>query len=273
MPYHDPRTANRTSHRPPPRFFVASPLPVMGACAVTGDAAHRIARVLRMAPGQAVRLFDGTGREVEAAIGQTRGGTVTASITLELPPGPRRPELHLYQALIRPNRYEWLLEKATELGAAAITPVVSERCQVRPAELGPSRAARWVRIAVEAAEQCGRRTLPRLGEPAALSRALEEAPGLLVLPWEEARDEAAPLGDVLRRQDPRPAALSLFIGPEGGFSIEEVEAARVHGAVVVSLGPWVLRAETAALAALAIAVDGTTPPPTPPRDGEGRASC
>src|SRR5687768_5799351 len=101
------------------RFYVPSPLPPSGACAVTGEAAHRIGRVLRMRPGERVLLFDPTGREVEAVIGQVRGAEVTVALARELPSEPVEQRLHLYQALIRPNRYEWLLEKATELGAAS----------------------------------------------------------------------------------------------------------------------------------------------------------
>jgi 16S rRNA (uracil1498-N3)-methyltransferase len=237
------------------RFYVPSPLPPFGACAVTGEAAHRIARVLRLRPGESVRLFDPTGREVEAIIGQMRGAEVTVALVDDLPPVPHGPRLHLYQALIRPNRYEWLLEKATELGAASITPVLTERVQVRPAELGRARATRWERIAIEAAEQCGRRTLPRLAEPHSFGEAVAHAPGLLLLPWEAGREQQPPLGAALRHLGAIPSELSIFIGPEGGFSAAEAAGARAAGAQLVSLGPLVLRAETAALAALAIAAD------------------
>lgn len=237
------------------RFYLSLPLPPTGACVVAGEPAHRIARVLRLRPGDTVRLFDGSGREVETIIGQVRPGAVTVSIIAELPPEAPEPQLHLYQALIRPNRYEWLLEKATELGATTITPVITERCQVRATELGRARAARWSRIVAEAAEQCGRRTLPRLGEPQLLAAALTEASGLLLLPWEAERIRAAPLGEALGRQHPRPDTVSILIGPEGGFTRLEAEAALARGALPVSLGRRVLRAETAALAALAITQD------------------
>jgi 16S rRNA (uracil1498-N3)-methyltransferase len=237
------------------RFYVPSPLPPSGACAVTGEAAHRIGRVLRMRPGERVFLFDPTGREVEAVIGQVRGAEVTVALAQELPPKPAEQRLHLYQALIRPNRYEWLLEKATELGAASITPVITERAQVRPAELGRAKTARWDRIVIEAAEQCGRRSLTELSEPVALGTALRDAPGLLVLPWEEEREQSPPLGALLRSLGAIPSELSLFIGPEGGFSDAEAASARAAGAQTVSLGSLVLRAETAAVAALAIAGD------------------
>lgn len=240
------------------RFYVPPSLPLAGEYTITGDAAHRIGRVLRMAPGDRLRLFDGGGREVAAAVRTVARGAVTVDIMDDLPPEPARPSPRLYQSLIRPNRYEWLIEKATELGAAAIVPVVSERCQVRAAELGPAKQARWRQITIEASEQSGRRALPELPPLLPLARALAGAPGLVVLPWEEERDRATPLGAALRdtlRSTPSPDAVSLFVGPEGGFSPPEVELARTAGALIVSLGPRLLRAETAAVAALAITVD------------------
>lgn len=244
------------------RFCVPAPLPAAGEYVLTGDAAHRVSRVLRMTPGERLRLFDGSGREVEGTVTALRAGEVSVALTGELPPEPPSPALHLYQGLIRPSRFEWLLEKATELGAVTVQPVLSERCQVRPAEFGKAKAARWGRILMEAAEQCGRRTLPVLGEPLSFDQALRAASGLIVMPWEELRDAAPPLGRALRergaaqvRTPDGPPALSLFIGPEGGFSSREVQAARGRDALVVSLGPRVLRAETAAAAALAIAGD------------------
>lgn len=234
------------------RFYVSSPLPESGAVILPREVAHRVSRVLRMRPGERLCLFDGTGREVEGILAlDDQAASVTVLITRPAMPVSRR--IVLYPALIRPNRFEWLIEKATELGVAAIHPVVTRYCQVRPAEFGGAKRARWERIAVEAAEQCGRRTVPLLGEPVELGGALGNIHGLLALPWEQERGSAPALGAFLRTQ---PAdELALLIGPEGGFSADEVELARGNGATTVSLGPLVLRAETAAIAALAIAVD------------------
>ena len=246
--------------------FYALPLAAQGEQTLTGDIAHRIARVLRMTPGDPLRLFDGGGREVEAVIRTVAPAAVTVVLAGDLPSEPPGPHLTLYQALIRPNRFEWLLEKATELGVAAIVPVVTARSQVRAAEFGASKLARWRRILIEASEQCGRRTLPDLREPIPFEQALKQAQGLAVLPWEASRRDAPMLGEALRTRASEQAgqtgeaalSVSIFIGPEGGFSSEETEQARAHGAVTVSLGPLVLRAETAAIAALAIAVDALT---------------
>ncbi|MFN8559671.1 MAG: RsmE family RNA methyltransferase [Dehalococcoidia bacterium] len=124
----------------PPRVYVPT-LPADGHAAVTGDSAHHLARVLRVAVGDVVRLFDGSGREVEAVIATVAREAVTARIAAELPPAPPEWPVHLYQALIRPSRFELLLEKAAELGASSIRPVVTVRRQVRAAEFGcPCRA-------------------------------------------------------------------------------------------------------------------------------------
>lgn len=241
------------------RFYVPPPLPSHGTAPLPAEVTHRVAHVLRMRPGERLRLFDGSGREIEAEIVAVHGREVVVAARAALPPDPPVPVVHLYPALIRPQRFEWLLEKATELGVARVQPVVSERCQVRVAEVRAAKAARWRRITVEAAEQCGRRDLPELAPPLPFQEALARVQGLMVLPWEAERAAAPALGEVLRAAERdvgsvrRPVA--IFIGPEGGFSPAEAAAARARGALTVSLGPRVLRAETAAVAALAVTVD------------------
>lgn len=244
------------------RFYVPPLLSFPDPCPLPPEVAHRVAHVLRMGPGARLRLFDGSGREVEVEVTSVRGREVLVSLVTELPPAPLAPVIHLYPALIRPQRFEWLLEKATELGVTRVQPVVSERCQVRAVELGPGKAARWRRIMVEAAEQCGRRDVPALAAPLPLAAALARAEGLLLLPWEGERETAPPLGEVLRCLGPEAGGperpIAVFIGPEGGFGPTEVAAARARGALTVSLGPHVLRAETAAIAALAVTGDALT---------------
>ncbi len=241
------------------RFYLPPPLPAHGPFPLPAEVAHRVAHVLRMVPGERLRLFDGSGREIEAEIVAARGREVVVAPIAELPPEPPVPVIHLYPALIRPHRFEWLLEKATELGVACVQPLVSERCQVRAAAFGAGKAARWRRIMVEAAEQCGRRDVPALASPLPWSAALAQARGLLLLPWEGEREAAPALGAALRAAEPDVGSarcpVAIFIGPEGGFSAAEVAAAQARGALTVSLGPHVLRAETAAVAALAIALD------------------
>lgn len=244
------------------RFYLPPPLPAHSPFPLPVEVAHRVVHVLRMVPGERLRLFDGSGREVEAEVIAVRGREVLVTPVAEISPDSRAPVIHLYPALIRPQRFEWLLEKATELGVTRVQPVVSERCQVRAAAFGAGKAVRWRRIMVEAAEQCGRRDVPALASPLPWSAALAQARGLLLLPWEGEREAAPALGAALRAAEPDVGSarcpVTIFIGPEGGFSAAEVAAARARGALTVSLGPHVLRTETAAVAALAVAVDALT---------------
>ena len=233
------------------RFFVSG----AGATErliVRGDAAHRMLRVLRLRPGDTVEVFDGSGRSWPATIAAADRVAVQLALggVRRHPPAPRTV---LCAALIRPNRFEWLVEKATELGVSAIRPVLTEHCAVRVTEIGATRLERWRRIATEAAEQCGRVTLPDLESPVSFSDALARAEGRTFLAAEPAHGAAPPFGQALRGIDSRP--VTILIGPEGGLTAEEVRQAERADAQAVSLGPLVLRAETAALAALAILAD------------------
>lgn len=234
------------------RFYVPDDLPLTGAFTLPADTAHRVTRVLRLRAGDHLRLFDRNAREVEAEL-EVGGGSPVVRVLASLPPAPAIVQIALYPALIRPNRFEWLIEKATELGVAAIHPVITERCQVRAEEIGGTKRERWGRIVIEAAEQCGRRTIPTIAEPVSFTQAIEDIQGSCIIPYEQERRQAPALGSLLRGHSwPN---LTLLIGPEGGFSAQEIALARIQGATTVSLGPLVLRAETAAVAALAIVID------------------
>jgi 16S rRNA (uracil1498-N3)-methyltransferase len=225
-----------------------------------GDLAHRIARVLRLPVGATVDVFDGTGISRPARIAEIGGDAVMVAFAAPVQRHPPEPVTLLCAALIRPARFEWLIEKATELGATAIQPLICARGVVRPAEVGAARQTRWRRIAVEAAEQCGRVTLPDLWEPRAFLSALAGGESQRFIAAEPAHGPAPPLGTLLAGIGAEP--VSLLIGPEGGFTPDELNAAIDAGVRPVSLGPYTLRAETAAIAALAVLADA--------RAGDGR---
>ncbi len=158
--------------------------------------------------------------------------------------------VHLYQALTSREKFEWILQKGTELGMAAITPVITTRSLVREPDAG--KQVRWQRILQEAAEQSGRGRIPVLTPAVSLADALKSAcaaGGLCLFPWEEAAGTS--LGQALAASG-EPAQISVFIGPEGGFTAGEAEAAVQAGAQVVTLGRRILRTETAALVSLAL---------------------
>ncbi len=243
------------------RFFVP-PGSVRGReVTLGGEIAHRLGRVLRLKPGDRVVLAEGGPREYEVELTSVSARSVVGVIVGELaaPPEPGL-ELVLHQSLIRAQHFELVLEKGTEVGVSRFVPVVSGRSQVRLGE-DTGRAERWRRIVVEAAEQCGRGRPPAVDAPRPIEEALRESPGLRVLPWEgpavgAVREPPLPgLGAHLRGQPERPRTVSLFIGPEGGFQAEEVQLARQAGAALVSLGPRILRSETAGIVAAVLVME------------------
>lgn len=243
------------------RFHLAAP-PSSADLTISGDLAHRITRVLRLSAGAELELFDGSGRLWRATLAAVEGRVVRLTLTGMETHDPEPPTV-LLAALIKPNRFEWLLEKATELGVTAIRPVISARGAVRPAEVGRERLARWQRIAVEAAEQSGRSTVPRVAAPVPLAAALASATGALFVAAEPAHGAAPSLGEALTAA--QLTAITLLTGPEGGFTAEEVQEAIEAGGQAVRLGSLVLRAETAAIAALAVVADARGRLSEPPR--------
>jgi 16S rRNA (uracil1498-N3)-methyltransferase len=233
----------------PRRFFLAD-LPAGDELELRGGLAHRLARVLRLPVGTPVDLFDGLGNSRSARIAAVRGGAVTLTFTAPAILHNQEPVTTLCAALIRPNRFEWLIEKATELGATMIQPLLSHRAGVRPDEISAPRLARWHRIAVEAAEQSGRVTVPDLRPPQPFASALDHGRARRFIAVEPSHGVAPPLGSLLAGISTGP--VTLITGPEGGFTSDELRAAATAGVQPVSLGPHTLRAETAAIAGLAV---------------------
>ena len=224
---------------------------------VGGDEHHHLARVLRARPGDEITLFDGAGAEVRARVVRV-GRTETelaADETLsqavddaaaDVPPAGA--PLVLLTAVPRGGRMDFLVQKCSELGVARIVPVITARSVARPE---PDRRARWEKIAREAARQCGRADVPAVDPPTALAAVLA-APAL---PARRLMLSPGPGGQSLRATLPERAPTAILIGPEGGLSDAETEAARAAGFVSVSLGPLILRVETAAVVAVALAAE------------------
>lgn len=211
-----------------------------------GEVARRLLRVLRLREGDPVLLFAGDGREWRAVIRRVDGPAVFAEVGELVRLGqPSRLVLDVRCALVRPNRFDWAVEKMTEAGADVIGAIVTERTTERAGD-GP-RQARWRRIAVEAAEQCGRVWVPVVASTAPFEDALGGAVGTVVIGHAGGRrfDELAPFL-------PDAGRLTVFVGPEGGFSEREVAAAEARGALLASFGPHTLRSETAAVVATAL---------------------
>jgi 16S rRNA (uracil1498-N3)-methyltransferase len=222
-----------------------------GALVVTGSQAHYLRDVLRLAPGDAVSLFDGQGYEAWArVVAVDRDGVRLAASA----PAPSRalPALHLalVVALAKGERMDWVVEKATELGVAAILPAAAERSVVAlSGERARARVARWQRVAEAAARQSGRADVPEIRAPAPWGNQIAAAPGVKRICF---HTEAAPGEGREALAGPAPRSAAVAIGPEGGLVPAEVAMAREAGYSILSLGPRALRAETAAIVAVAL---------------------
>ncbi len=217
-----------------------------------GPIAHRLTKVLRLRAGESIILFDGDGQDVLARLDNVSDRRIEATV-LERTPGPAESPttVHLYQSITKGERFEWLVEKATEIGVGRIVPLVTARAVVKTQSEG-NRIDRWRRIAVEAAEQCGRSVVPAVDAPLTFDAALAAAPGVILLPYEDADQSAPSIAQVLHDEIDAvfaESAVSILVGPEGGYEPEEVQRALDAGAHVVTLGQRVLRSETAGLVA------------------------
>lgn len=210
------------------------------------EESHHLLRVLRLRPGQPLSIFDGRGREWDAILESVERGTARARLGAELRDRVE-PELTvtLLQGLCRPERVEWVLQKGTEVGVSVFRLVAAERSE--GPEPSPGRLDRWSRIVVEACKQSGRRRVPVLEAPVPLSfEPVETASAFVADP----APGATPLGLLVRGAAPREARIA--VGPEGGFTPEEIHRLTDAGWRRASLGPRVLRTETAGLVACAI---------------------
>ncbi len=235
----------------PPRFFI-TPDQVHGSqIIVSGDDLRHIRMVLRMRPGGMLCLLDGQGREYTARIVGIERSAIVTEIVSESRREIRCPLITLGQGLPKSEKMDWIVQKATELGVSSIVPLITERTIVKVKDEG-KRIGRWQKIAREAAMQSNRPDIPRIGGINIFHdfiTTLDPGPmTLLLFPWEEGTE---PIKNVLR-QKPGARNIVVLIGPEGGFSSGEAGLAKEKGFHLVSLGPNILRTETAAMAAMSM---------------------
>ena len=238
------------------RFFADESGIVQGMARLSeADSAHAL-RVLRLEPGDAIELVCAPDRFLAEIAGE-EGGRVTAVIQGALPGTEARTQVTLFQGLPKADKMELIVQKVTELGAAAVQPVVMERCVVRlDGKDAAKKTERWQKIAREAVKQCARVCAPEVRLPQKLSALRQELGGLdvLIVPWEDARDGS--IRDALAPFAGREALrVGILIGPEGGIAPQEAQWLREQaGGRLVTLGPRILRTETAGIAALTIAM-------------------
>ncbi|MFZ4690693.1 MAG: 16S rRNA (uracil(1498)-N(3))-methyltransferase [Polymorphobacter sp.] len=231
-----------TSLSTTPRLYVEMPLHAGAVLTLPLPQSHYLAQVMRRQPGDMVRLFNGRDGEWAARLTSVGRKAVLAELLAQSAPQEVVPDLWLCFAPIKRGRIDWLVEKACELGVARLVPVITRRTVVDKLNLDRLRAHM-----VEAAEQCGRTALPALGDAVGLPALLATWPDDR---WLYFADEA---GGTALTSAVRPGPAAILVGPEGGFMTEEAAAiTALDRAVRVSLGPRILRADTAAIAAIAV---------------------
>lgn len=230
------------------RFFLPSlPDGDHDSLELTGPEARHLTQVLRLRPGDEVEFFDGAGRIARARLEAVEAGRVTARLAGFLRERTAAaPRLVLAQALLKGKKMDFLAQKANELGVEALLPLVTRFCERR--DEGEAAATRRGRIVIESCKQCGRAIPMRLAEPLRLEDADFSWAALKLVAWENERAAALPEAEI--RTTPGP--ICLVIGPEGGLHEDEAAFLRDQGFRSFSLGPLILRAETAAIAAAAL---------------------
>lgn len=233
------------------KFFVdKSQITDKKAVIIGSDVGH-IARVLRMEPGDGLILCDGEGYDYEATITSITKEEIEVEISSSYPcKNEPETEVTLFQGLPKQGKMEWIIEKCTEMGVTTIVPVQMTRSVVKlSSEQAAKKVERWQKTAREAAKQCGRGRVPKVAMPVTLKDlAKGELPEFLLLPYEA--EKACPVREALANSKVKTAG--IFIGPEGGFEPEEAELLQSLGAHSVTLGPRILRTETAGLTALTV---------------------
>jgi 16S rRNA (uracil1498-N3)-methyltransferase len=233
-----------------PRFYfplldLASPEGVLPE-----EEAHHLTRVMRLAKGDDIAVFDGRGREFRARVMSAGRGRVRVALLDPISPAPEaRVPLTLAQAVLKGDRMDAVIRDATMMGVSAIEPIITSRTIAR----SPRDTRRWARVAVASAKQCRRAVVPAIAAPCSFADWLiASAHGSRLLLVEPAADGIQTCS--LRvLEDHSPGSLALIVGPEGGWTVEEQRQAERAGCIAVTLGPLTLRADAVAIAALAIA--------------------
>jgi len=233
-----------------PRIFTDQPLSSGTNLTLTGSAARHLFSALRMSPGQEITLFNGLGGEFSATLTTTAKSQVDVSVGECCEIDRESPlKLHLVIAVSRGERMDWIVQKATELGVTEITPLFSERTEVKlNGERLEKKLRHWQQVSISACEQCQRNRVPTINNALTLDQWLSQShedPQQLKLVLHHRSDKT------LAQHQP-PENICLLVGPEGGLSDSEIERAMDRGFAALTLGPRVMRTETAPLAAISI---------------------
>src|SRR5436305_10928749 len=241
------------------RFYVSPENWNPDALALSGSEAHHARDVLRTKHGQKLVLFNGLGHEITAEIIDSSGDEIQLRKLHEAETPPLRRRIILGQAIPKGKNMELIVQKAVEIGAAEIAPIISDRTIVQvDSESAAQKQSKWQQVAIEAAKQCGQNWLPRVHTPRKLaelfSMASEESFDLRLIGslQPDAQHLKKILADYSREHEHLPRSVLMLIGPEGDFTPAELSLARRHGCLAITLGPIILRVETAAIYCLSI---------------------
>lgn len=236
------------------RFFVPAAAIREGLVEFDAAVSHQLRQVLRLAAGDVVAVGDGQGRTWQAELVELDRQRVRARLLAEqVSHSEPATRITLYQGTLKADKFEWVLQKGTELGVQRFVPLIAQRSIVRDQAALAGKRPRWQSIVREAAEQSGRTWLPEVAHAQDLAAALHDRQrpaDLRLICWEN--ETSQHLRDAVQPavEAGTAPAIDLFVGPEGGFASDEIATARACGVQVISLGPRILRAETAGLAAV-----------------------
>ena len=233
------------------RFFIEPDWIEKSKVTLVGEIVHQLKNVLRMQAGRKIIVLDNSGQEYFVTLEHVAKNVVVGEI-YDRRPAAGEPSLHLclYQGTLKAQKFEWVLQKGTELGITEFVPVICERSILGDVESVDQKTLRWERIIQEAAEQSGRGRLPELRPAMMFAQACQRAgrtSGHSLIGWEA--EVQTNLKAALASTDPPPKQINLFIGSEGGYTLDEVRLANGYNILPVSLGQRIFRAETAGLVA------------------------
>jgi 16S rRNA (uracil1498-N3)-methyltransferase len=239
------------------RFYLAPEHWQSDALALTGTEAHHCRNVLRLEPGDKVVLFDGRGHELTAEITSSDSPEISLRKLHEAQTPPLRCQITLAQAIPKGKNMDLIVQKAIEIGAAEIAPILSDRTVVRlDEESAASKQSKWQTVAIEAAKQCGQNWLPRVHVPQTMAQFFQQPRRFDLQLIGSLQSDAVHLKKILAEYSAehgdRPTSVLMLVGPEGDFTPAELSLARSHGCRPITLGPIVLRVETASIYCLSV---------------------
>jgi 16S rRNA (uracil1498-N3)-methyltransferase len=239
------------------RFYLPPESWNADALILSGTEAHHGRDVLRLGPGDKVVVFDGRGRELTAEIGSSDSSKISLRKLHEAKTPPLRCQITLGQAIPKGKNMDLIVQKAVEIGAAEIAPILSDRTIVRlDEESAASKQSKWQTVAIEAAKQCGQNWLPRVQLPRTMTQFFEQPRRFDLQLIGSLQSDAVHLkkilAEYLAEHGDRPTSVLMLVGPEGDFTPAELSLARTHGCRPITLGPIVLRVETASIYCLSV---------------------